>query len=275
MAEEEHEKKLEKALDLMRRVPPQNIQQHLSDVIDLCPGLTEDLLSTVDQPLKVMKDDMKQKDFIICDYNRDADSFRSPWSNLYYPYISDGYIPPIQLRAIEEDLNSAFKIYTDLYYGNKALHSVYVWDIDTGFASAILIKKTIDAHEDSETKGCWDSINVVEVTERLGRPSHYKLTSTVLTWLVSEGDEVVNLGGSVTRQKEDDIASDNGHTENIGRMVEAMENNIRSQIDSVYFGKTRDVVNSMRSLTSLSAKRQMIGLNAQLASVLSQRKPID
>ena len=49
---------------------PQNIQQHLSDVIDLCPGLTEDLLSTVDQPLKVMKDDMKQKDFIICDYNR-------------------------------------------------------------------------------------------------------------------------------------------------------------------------------------------------------------
>ena len=41
---------------------------------------------------------------------RDGDSYRSPWSNLYYPYISDGYHPPIQLRSIEEELNEAFKV---------------------------------------------------------------------------------------------------------------------------------------------------------------------
>ena len=64
------EKKLERALDLMRRVPPQNTNKHLGDLIDLCPSLTEELLSAVDQPLSTKTDDMKEMDFIICDYNR-------------------------------------------------------------------------------------------------------------------------------------------------------------------------------------------------------------
>jgi len=53
----------------------------------------------------------------------------------------------------------------------------------------------------------------VQVTERIGRPSHYKLTTTVMTWLVQKNEEegfAMNLGGSIMRQKEDDIASDNG-----------------------------------------------------------------
>ena len=46
-----------------------------------------------------------------------------------------------------------------MYYGEDALSSCYVWDIDTGFAAAILIKKTCTVDQ----KGCWDSINVMEV----------------------------------------------------------------------------------------------------------------
>ena len=64
------EKKLERALDLMRRVPPQKTNKHLGDLIDLCPSLTEELLSAVDQPLSTKTDDEKELDFIICDYNR-------------------------------------------------------------------------------------------------------------------------------------------------------------------------------------------------------------
>jgi len=41
------------ALDLMRRLPPQQIEKNLSDLIDLVPSLCEDLLSSVDQPLKI------------------------------------------------------------------------------------------------------------------------------------------------------------------------------------------------------------------------------
>ena len=49
----------------------------------------------------------------------------------------------------------------DMYYGEEALSSVYVWDIDNGFAAAILIKKTIIG----ENSGSWDAINIMEVLE--------------------------------------------------------------------------------------------------------------
>ena len=67
---QDNEQRLENALDLMRRMPTHNLSKHLGDLVDLCPRLTEELLSAVDQPLSVRRDDMKQKDFIVCDYNR-------------------------------------------------------------------------------------------------------------------------------------------------------------------------------------------------------------
>jgi hypothetical protein len=42
-----------------------------------CPTLVEDLLSSVDQPLKVARDKETGKDYLLCDYNRDGDSYRS------------------------------------------------------------------------------------------------------------------------------------------------------------------------------------------------------
>lgn len=60
----------------MRRLPPQQIEKNLSDLIDLVPGLCEDLLSSVDQPLKIAKDKETGKDYLLCDYNRDGDSYR-------------------------------------------------------------------------------------------------------------------------------------------------------------------------------------------------------
>ena len=76
---------LDCALDLMRRLPPQQVEKNLSDLIDLVPDLTEELLSAVDQPLKVVRDRTVGKDYLLCDYNRDGDSYRSPWTNTYTP----------------------------------------------------------------------------------------------------------------------------------------------------------------------------------------------
>lgn len=64
------------ALDLMRRLPPQQIEKNLSDLIDIVPSLCEDLLSSVDQPLKIARDKESGKDYLLCDYNRDGDSYR-------------------------------------------------------------------------------------------------------------------------------------------------------------------------------------------------------
>lgn len=41
------------------------------------PKLCEDLLSSVDQPLKIARDKVVGKDYLLCDYNRDGDSYRS------------------------------------------------------------------------------------------------------------------------------------------------------------------------------------------------------
>ena len=66
-------------------------------------------------------------------------------------------------------------------YFESGVCSVYLWDLDHGFAGVVLIKKAGDTEK---IKGCWDSIHVVEVLEKAqGRSAHYKLTSTVMLWL--------------------------------------------------------------------------------------------
>lgn len=217
------------ALDLMRRLPPQQIEKNLSDLIDLVPSLCEDLLSSVDQPLKIAKDKESGKDYLLCDYNRDGDSYRfvsnryleyltieeknnmswykhdtifsrSPWSNTYDPPLEDGSMPSERLRKLEIDANHAFDQYRELYF-EGGVSSVYLWDLDHGFAAVILIKKAGDGSK--KIKGCWDSIHVVEVQEKsTGRTAHYKLTSTAMLWLQTNkhGSGTMNLGGSLTRQ---------------------------------------------------------------------------
>lgn len=88
------ESQLDCALDLMRRLPPQQVEKNLSDLIDLVPDLTEELLAAVDQPLKVVRDRTVGKDYLLCDYNRDGDSYRSPWTNTYSPPFDGSFISP-------------------------------------------------------------------------------------------------------------------------------------------------------------------------------------
>lgn len=184
----------------MRRLPPQQIEKNLIDLIDLAPALCEDLLSSVDQPLKIAKDKESGRDYLLCDYNRDGDSYRSPWSNTYDPPLEDGSMPSERLRKLEIEANHAFDQYRDMYY-EGGVSSVYLWDLNHGFAGVILIKKAGDGSK--KIKGCWDSIHVVEVQEKSsGRMAHYKLTSTAMLWLQTNktGSGTMNLGGSLTRQ---------------------------------------------------------------------------
>ena len=117
----------------MRRLPPQQIESNLSDLIDLVPDLCEDLLSSVDQPLKIARDAQVGKDYLLCDYNRDGDSYRSPWTNSYDPPLDDGAMPSERLRKLEIDANTAFDQYREMYF-EGGVSSVYLWDLDSGFA---------------------------------------------------------------------------------------------------------------------------------------------
>lgn len=155
---------------------------------------------------------------------------------------------------------------------------------------------------DSSPTGTWDSLHVFESHER-GRSAKYKLTSTVMLVLetptASHGDKVageargkVTLSGSMTRQAEVDypLTTSAGHIPNIGRLVEDMEwvlrfhfspicwpadprrIKMRNLLSSVYFGKTKDVINELRSQSGLEAKSREDMLRAELAGRLGGRK---
>jgi len=266
--------KLDCALDLMRRLPPSQIEDNLQGLIDLVPELTEELLSAVDQPLKIAHDPHSKRDYLLCDYNRDGDSYRSPWSNKYDPPLDDGAVPSPELRRLEIVANEVFDIYRDLYF-EGGVSSVYCWDLDNGFASCILIKKTQDQSKKVQPmKGTWDSIHVVEVQDNK-KNAHYKLTSTVMLSIETEtkATGTVNLAGSLTRQDEKDfpVSDASPHVSNIGRMVEDMENKLRTTLEQIYFGKTKDIVNDLRQIMSVSVMNQRKELSKQIGTSIGNK----
>ena len=62
------------ALSIMRRMPPNKIEQNLSALLTLIPEHTDELLQRVDQPLEVAKCGESGREYLLCDYNRDGDS---------------------------------------------------------------------------------------------------------------------------------------------------------------------------------------------------------
>jgi capping protein beta len=147
-------------LDLLRRLPPTNVEKNVSTLCDIRPDLADDLLGNVDQPLQLLKDEKSGKDFLGCDYNRDGDSFRyvhtedemtadgrSPWSNAYIPESPGAPTPSSKLRQLEVSLNSAFVTYKEMYF-EGGVSSVYLWDLEEqqgrelAFAGVVLLKKS-------------------------------------------------------------------------------------------------------------------------------------
>lgn len=63
-------------LDIMRRLPPTKVEENVAALVAMCPDYADDLLGSVDQPLKVMTDRATGKDYLACDYNRDGECYR-------------------------------------------------------------------------------------------------------------------------------------------------------------------------------------------------------
>ncbi|KAI0078790.1 F-actin capping protein, beta subunit [Panus rudis PR-1116 ss-1] len=280
-------------LDLMRRLPPTNVEENVAALVGMCPDYADDLLGSVDQPLKVLTDRATGKEYLACDYNRDGESYRSPWSNEYDPPLEDGTVPSSKLRKLEITANEAFDTYREMYY-EGGVSSVFLWDLDDGgFAGVVLLKKSLDPATPGEPSGSWDSIHVFEAAER-GRQAHYKLTSTIMLHMTNQPtidshdslssgkdkeeksevkrDGEVSLSGSMTRQTEQDwpIQDQNSHITNTGRMIEEMEIKMRNLLQEVYFGKTRDVVFDLRSIDDLEKARRQRELQKELVGFMKR-----
>ena len=129
-----------------------------------------------------------------------------------------------------------------------------------------LIKRSIDVKgQRFVNRGTWNSIHVVEVQELSKTQALYKLTTTVMLSMDVNRKELgnTNLSGNLTRQTEKtkDIEGDNStgmvHITNIGKMIEDMEIELRSNMDVLYIGKTREVVNGMRTLSNAPVQKSI------------------
>ncbi|CAI4957608.1 ANL_collapsed_G0026710.mRNA.1.CDS.1 [Saccharomyces cerevisiae] len=263
------------ALDLLRRLNPTTLQENLNNLIELQPNLAQDLLSSVDVPLSTQKDSAdSNREYLCCDYNRDIDSFRSPWSNTYYPELSpkdlqDSPFPSAPLRKLEILANDSFDVYRDLYY-EGGISSVYLWDLNEedfnghDFAGVMLFKKNQSDHSN------WDSIHVFEVTTSPSSPDNfnYRVTTTIILHLdktKTDQNSHMMLSGNLTRQTEKDIAIDmsrpldvifTSHVANLGSLIEDIESQMRNLLETVYFEKTRDIFHQTKNAAIASSAEE-------------------
>lgn len=263
------------ALDLLRRLNPTTLQENLNNLIELQPNLAQDLLSSVDVPLSTQKDSAdSNREYLCCDYNRDIDSFRSPWSNTYYPELSpkdlqDSAFPSAPLRKLEILANDSFDVYRDLYY-EGGISSVYLWDLNEedfnghDFAGVVLFKKNQSDHSN------WDSIHVFEVTTSPSSPDsfNYRVTTTIILHLDktrTDQNSHMMLSGNLTRQTEKDIAIDmsrpldvifTSHVANLGSLIEDIESQMRNLLETVYFEKTRDIFHQTKNAAIASSAEE-------------------
>ncbi|CCU76231.1 unnamed protein product [Blumeria hordei] len=275
------------ALDLLRRLDPKHTASHLNALIGLVPALTEDLLSAVDQPLSIARCQTTGRDYLLCDYNRDGDSYRSPWSGAFESPrggsgpggvdelgnndgAGEGAVPNERLRRMEIRANEAFDVYRELYY-EGGVSSVFFWNLDDGFAGVVLLKKV--ASPTGKSEGAWDSIHVFEAVDR-ARTAHYKLTSSVILHLSTANETLgeMDLSGNMTRQIETDlpVEDDISHIANIGKLVEDMELKMRNLLQDVYFGKAKDIVGDLRSVLPLSEAHQDKSTHQEMINLMKQ-----
>jgi capping protein beta len=276
---DELENQLNSCLNLVRRMPPSTIENTLAGLLELAPeDLEDELFSNIDVPLKLETDTDKKIEFICCDYNRDEDSYRSPWTNKYYPPTSDPHTPNAKLREMECTANSLFMAYKKLYF-EGGHSSVYFFETEEeteeksdNFGACWLIHKDVES-ERSLKKGWWDSTHVFEVQPSSDGTAIYKLTTTVMISMVISDDKVgvVDLSGMRTMQqpKKMEFKTDVDHVCNMGKQLEAMEQRLRNSIESIYIQKTREVINGVRDPhTSNDRKKQIASIAQSLQATL-------
>ncbi|KAH0791956.1 F-actin capping protein, beta subunit [Histomonas meleagridis] len=244
--------------DLLRHVDPKNIEDRLYDVVHLSPDTTDELLSTVDVPLKVGTDP-KGRNYILCDYNRDCDSYRFPGTNDYFPKLSDGYPLPEDLIQLEVMANRGFQSYLKQYFDYGIL-SVYCWEIDdNSFGVGVFVRKDVQSslRNSNDISGLISCCDVFEV-KRINKKSmqyQYTLVSSALldvTWgcsALSIGEcKPVSLSGSVNSSTTQVAFADSplAHLVTIGTMIEENADRFVEKIRQIYVAKMKEILSYMK-----------------------------
>lgn len=248
---------INKALDLNRKLPPSKIPQNVAALSQIITDedQQDEMIQRIDQPLETIEDSIKGFQFLKWEYNRDGDYWRSPFSNEYFPQpneedMSEAFFPSDDLKEMEEKANKQLKEYAHLYFANPIANAYFFETTDTGFGACYLIKNVL-SHEKSVQEGEWHSIHSFTVDENITGKHTYTLVSTVFLRLELEGNTYgsLNIYGTNTKKTESIYPKTDNWDEHLvrfGKMLEANEGNLRNELDSVYVGKSKQIINTGR-----------------------------
>ncbi|CAK9085393.1 F-actin-capping protein subunit beta, partial [Durusdinium trenchii] len=235
------------ALGLLQRLPPKDLDSDLDALIAIAPDLELGLAPYVTRPLKIKEDLKANRYFIASEYNYHAGSHRSPWTDRYIPSPPGGeaeeeklFRPPGRLGRLEQTFNEVFAAYATSYY-EGSVSSVYLWDLEEGYAGAFLIRKELPKIFGDGKNGVWDAVHLLEVRDAAN--SHYvdfKLSSAVvLHTQVSQKEEQTEISAHLTRQAESRLdrrkkSGEDAQVIQIGTMIEDNENFLRQSLECIH-----------------------------------------
>lgn len=246
-----------KALDLNRKLPPSQIPKNISALTQIIDNedKEDEIIQRIDQPLGVIKDTNKELEFLKCEYNRDGDCWRSPYSNEYFPQpheddMSDAFYPSGSLLELEQKGNAMIKEYASLYFANPLANVYFFETTESGFGACYLIINNLECQKGVK-EGQWHSIHSFTVDENITGKHTYTLVSTVYLKLEVDGDTFGSLSicGTSTKKSEENHPKNDDtiqHLVRMGKMLEKNEGYLRDELDSVYVGKSKQIINTGR-----------------------------
>eukprot|EP00804_Cyclotella_cryptica_P001320 CCRYP_020299-RA/>CCRYP_020299-RA protein AED:0.21 eAED:0.21 QI:37/1/1/1/1/1/3/172/288 len=219
---------IQSCLDILRRTNPDDAEEIFSCLTKLVtPEVARELHRCISVPLKVCAGGC-EKTILGC-----------PQTN-----ISGNKAISHRLVKLQSQFNDLFSIYRELYYGKSSLSSVHLWDTDsTGFAGCFLLYNTTkddDAGngDNNDDVSRWSSIHIVEASKCKDKWL-YSLESTIYISIPRVPDTTIS--GSLTKRRQRKVSitgNDEVHISNIGKFIEDMENEMRSEIEGLYIQKT-------------------------------------
>ncbi|KAI4837802.1 F-actin-capping protein subunit beta [Plasmodium brasilianum] len=245
------EAKIEAALNICNALPSHLFEETIRILSRIDQNLTNNILINKEGPIKIKFDSKEKKYYLGNMFNKEKDSYRSPYTNIYYPdHFPNGYVPSEQLRSLEIAYNEVFDRYRKAYYIN-GLSSVYLWPnpIEDGFVACFLIKKK--EKYDEITCMTWEATHLIQVNIT-HLVIHYQI-STTLNFSVTRQNDII-LSASINKALENPKKISNinlikdkfYHMENMGKMIEGIENSLRKSIEYIYLSKINDILNSLR-----------------------------
>ena len=197
--------------------------------------------------------------FIESEYNKDKNSYRSPWSNTYFPKIETNNFLPNELRLLEEKINMLIKLYLKIYYNPNTISSSYIFltssSFSHGFNCCVMIESKFNNHEELDENSFLDSTNIINVKfmkerDREESKAVYTTNTTFLFKLKMKNSECEFNGTENCENKKTAYISENNkvntHLENIGRSIEENETKLRLKLDKIYLEKNKYILNEIR-----------------------------